>query len=447
MNAWTLCLDFGTAYSKAAAAPLGAWSQFRPGLVRPLSLAAHEPGANPFLLESAVFVDNDRVYFGHAAVLRASEQAHAKRAALRSFKTLLSVSDLDRVLNTNAPTTIDPHRLFQMRDLVVLYLAYLLAAAEGAVSRDAELRAADSIQRRYAAPAWRGGDAAGAHDMVVRLFGEAEAFRAAIGSKALLNPLGVTLKAIGDMLPPAQTAPHPIAMGLVFEATAAAVYTSVGLEGDSSHLVVVDMGAGTTDIAALVREGVHMSELPAARVTLKQAGDFLDQVIANLVLKASPWARTEEQQSMLWRALMQHMRDVKENLFADGQAALRHEGRVITLRAQDLTRDRDYGDFVANLEEAYATAMAAVAAEARARGASEAQVVAVGGGASAPPVQYLLETPPKSAGKMRINVRPAVPDWAHDRQFEGNLAPVFSQLAIAIGGALAPEEMLAAGPN
>ena len=31
--------------------------------------------------------------------------------------------------------------------------------------------------RRYAAPAWRSGDSAGMHDIIVRLFGEAEAFR------------------------------------------------------------------------------------------------------------------------------------------------------------------------------------------------------------------------------------------------------------------------------
>lgn len=444
---WTLCIDFGTAFSKAAAAPAGAWARFQPEHVRPLLLGEHEAGGNPFLLESAVFVAADRVYFGHAAVQRASEQAHAKRAALRSFKTLLGVSDLDRVLNTNAPTTIDPHRVFQMRDLVVLYLAYLLAAVESAVSRDPELRGAAGIALRYAAPAWRAGDAAGAHALVVRLFGEAEAVRAAFGSKALLSPLGLAIKAVTDILPPAQTAPHPIAMGLVFEATAAAAYTSIGLEGAGSHLVVVDMGAGTTDIAALVRDGASMSELADARVTLKQAGDFLDQIIANLVLKASPWAKSEEQQSMLWRALMRHMRDVKESLFHDGQAVLRHEGRVITVRAQDLTRDGDYRDFVENLEQAYATAMSVVAEDAGARGRAEVQVVAVGGGATTPPVQVLLHTPPKAAGKLPITVRPAIPDWAHGPQFQGKLAPAFSQLAIAIGGALAPESMLAAPPR
>src|SRR5262245_47976770 len=174
-EAWTLCVDFGTAFSKAAAAPRGAWSHFDPEDVRPLMLS--EEGLNPFLLDSAVFIDDDRVLFGRAAIEHADAQAHRKRQALRSFKTLLSVSDLDRALNTSAPASIDPHRVFPMRDLVVLYLAYLLAATDRAVKADVDL-SAGAIEWRYAAPAWRSGDGGGLHASILRLFGEAEAFRA-----------------------------------------------------------------------------------------------------------------------------------------------------------------------------------------------------------------------------------------------------------------------------
>src|SRR6185436_9826861 len=112
---------------------------------------------------------------------------HRKRQALRSFKTLLSVSDLDRALNTNAPAAIDPSRQFQMRDLIVLYLAFLLASVDRAVAEDPALNRSGAIDRRYAAPAWRGGDSSGLHGTVLRLFGEAASFREAIGDKALLG--------------------------------------------------------------------------------------------------------------------------------------------------------------------------------------------------------------------------------------------------------------------
>ena len=102
-RAWTLCIDFGTAFSKAAAAPSDAWAGFHAEDVRPLMIGEPEAGGNIFLLESAVFVDDERLLFGPAAIARAEAHAPRKRQALKSFKTLLSVSDLDRALNTAAP--------------------------------------------------------------------------------------------------------------------------------------------------------------------------------------------------------------------------------------------------------------------------------------------------------------------------------------------------------
>lgn len=441
MTGWTLCIDFGTAYSKAAAAPWNAWEQFEAHTVRPLMLNNFEGRANPFLLESAVFVDEDRVLFGRAALARAEAVGDRKRTALRSFKTLLSVSDLDRALNTNAPAVIDPHRLFQMRDLIVLYLAYLLANVERAVAADSVLAEAPT-RRRYAAPAWRGGDSAGMHASIVRLFGEAEALRAAVGKK-LLSEEGLTLQAISAALPRAGEAAAPLDMGLIFEATAAAAYTSVGLAGSSSHLIVVDMGAGTTDIAALTRVGGRTVELPDARMTLKQAGDFIDRVIANRILDGASWVRGPEQQGELWAVLMRQMGDIKETVFADGKATLRHQGRSLNLAMRDIERDADFRDFLKELSAAYDHALAVLRDDANARGQSEVHAIAVGGGATAPFIQDLLRRKAGS-GRSRIVPRPATPEWAHAREFQGNLAPVFPQLAIAIGGALAPDSMLAA---
>lgn len=440
MSDWTLCIDFGTAFSKAAVAPTGAWSNFDPTTVRPLMLS--EASHNAFLLDSAIFVDEDRILFGRAALNEADAQAGAKRTALRSFKTLLSVSDLERALNTNAPATIDPHRVFQMRDLIVLYLAYLLASIDRALLTDPVLSRGGILRRRYAAPAWRGGDSAGMHSVIVRLFAEAESFRTSAG-KRLLSADGLSLKSISDLLPKAMENAETLDMGLVFEATAAAAYTSVGLEGAGSHMIVVDMGAGTTDIAALARVGSNTIELPEARVTLKQAGDFVDRVIANRVLESAKWAKRPDERAELWSVLMHRMPDIKEAIMADGRATLRNQGRSITMSLREVEKDPDFRDFQKSLRQAYEHSLAIVRDDARARGSAEIQAIAVGGGASTPFIQELIRTKMESA-RPRIAPRPATPDWAHAREFQGNLAPVFPQLAIAIGGALAPDSMLAA---
>lgn len=438
---WTLCIDFGTAYSKAAAAPSDSWANFDPAQVRPLMLGGST--GNAFLLDSAVFLEEDRILFGQAAVQRADLLAEKNRMALRSFKTILSVSDLDRALNTAAPRSIDPHGVFQMRDLIVLYLAYLSAAIERAIAADPVLSKAGDFERRYATPAWRGGDSAGNHNVVVRLFAEADAVRGFLGA-SLVAEQGVKIAPLRKALTLAAKTTTEPAMGLIFEATAAAAYTSIGLDNAASHLIVLDMGAGTTDVAAVVRSSAGLEELPEARVTLKQAGDFVDRVIANMALAQSPNLKTSAQQAELWRALMRSMRDIKESIFIDGRAMIRVEGRPLAFTLRDMMRERDFKDFAANLEQAYDHGLEVVRDAAIADKSREIQAVAVGGGAYAPFIQDLVRRKPPRAGKLRITPRPATPTWAHAPEFGGNLAPVFPQLAIAIGGALAPRSMLAA---
>ena len=93
-----------------------------------------------------------------------------------------------------------------------------------------------------AAPAWRAGDSAGSHESILQLFGEAEAFRLAAGRR-LMQSNGVALSFVTDALPKATASAQPFDMDLIFEATAAASYLSVGLHDSAAHLIVVDMGA------------------------------------------------------------------------------------------------------------------------------------------------------------------------------------------------------------
>jgi molecular chaperone DnaK (HSP70) len=436
--AWTLCIDFGTAYSKAAAAPSQSWSKFEPARIRPLMLGSAE--RNAFLLESAVFVDDRRVLFGAAANAHAGALADRKRLALRSFKTLLSVSDLDRALNTAPVASIDPHRVFVMRDLIVLYLAFLGAAVERGLRNDTQLARETEFEWRYAAPAWRRGDV-GLHGHVMRLFGEAAALRDKLD---VMHPDGVGIEQARAALAETRANAQPAEMALIFEATAAAAYTLIGLKAEAPAMIVLDMGAGTTDIAVLARAGARTEELRDAQTTLTQAGDFLDRVIANLAVDAAR-LRNQAQQADLWRAIMGRMRDFKETLFAEGRASFRDGVKPITLSLKDFARSKDFRSFEAALVDAYDAALETARGYAVLDGGREIQAVAVGGGAAAPFIQQIIRRKPRGAGRVSVTPKPATPDWAHAKEFQGNLAPVFPQLAIAIGGAIAPREMLAAG--
>lgn len=431
---WVVCIDFGTAFSKAAAVREGAWDAFDPAMVRPLTVGGVSSG-NPFLLESAVFVDSAHVLFGAAAMQEAGAQAAKKRQALRSFKTMLSAADFDVALSAFAPFSIDPHRMFTQRDLIVLYLAYLTRAIARAVAADPALAGA-SIRQRYALPAWKGGQSM--HGRITALFSKAETVAARLGD-ALFDPAGVPLEAAQDALKQAGE-PAPLELGMVFEATAAASYSLVGLKAPAAHLMVVDMGAGTTDFAALAAQG--RDEIVDARVTLMQAGDMIDRILLDLLLQKAPNMKSQSEQAALWRTLMASIRDVKESLFLDGRAAITHQGKTKTIALKDLLKDRDFKAFAREMKRAFERSLSAVAARAVKDQSKEVCVVAVGGGAYAPFVQEMLRQ--AKAPKVRVVSYPATPDWAHAAAFGGNLAPIFPQLAIAIGGALAPDSLRAA---
>jgi|CXWL01.1.fsa_nt_gi molecular chaperone DnaK (HSP70) len=431
---WVACIDFGTAFSKAALAPAGAWSRFEPALVRPLALATGD--ANPFLLDSAVFVDPDSVTFGAAALVRAAAPGNAKRQALRSFKTILSAPDLERALATRATGSIDPTRSFSQRDLVVLYLSFLTHVVEAAIAADAKIKGA--IAWRYASPAWRE-DGVAAHRVIERLFGEARVVRSRLA--ASLGQGVVKLADARASLEAAASAEEAALwrMDLVYEATAAAACSAIALTTRASHVIVIDIGAGTTDIAALA----GAEDLHSARITLTQAGDFLDRVLLNQALAASPQLKSAAQQAGLWAAMAPLVRDLKESLFADGRAVFRHEGRVISLTLRDFERDKPFKQFEKDLTHAYTHALKLLRERARKDKQKQILAVAVGGGAPAPFIQKLIRTPAPGGG-LRVVACPPTPDWAKAPAFAGNLAPVFPQLSVAIGGALAPDEMLAA---
>ncbi|GAM96400.1 hypothetical protein U91I_00019 [alpha proteobacterium U9-1i] len=429
---WTVCIDFGTAFSKAAAAPAGAWTDFDAAKIRPLMLNALG-GGNPFLLDSAVFIAGDEILFGAAAISAAAE-AGGKRQALRSFKTILSAPDLERALSARAPASIDPERALQQRDLVVLYLAFLMGAVERAVASDPVVGAVNAW--RYASPAWRD-DRIAAHRVIERLFGEARvvgnALKIAENRVAAASARAALAGARDDV------AAATWRMDMVYEATAAAACSAVSLADRATHVIVVDVGAGTTDIAALAGS----AELHEARVTLAQAGDFMDRVLLNQALAASPNLKSVAQQQELWAAMGPNVRDLKESLFATGRGVFRFGARVINLSLKDFERDKGFKQFQNDLTRAYLGALKALRDRARADKQKHIVAVAVGGGAPAPFIQALIKSSAPGGG-VKVVARPSIPDWANAAAFGGNLAPVFPQLAVAIGGALAPEAMLAA---
>lgn len=456
MTDWRICLDFGTALSKAAAAPNGDLPEARAG-ARPLAIGSAGGDDTAFLARCALFLTDAQAVFGRRAFLEAERAAHQRREALLSFKTILAAPDLEAALALKAPRAVDPEGRFTRRDLVVAYLAWLLELVSEAAARDEAIGPGGgaSARLRYTRPGWRADAVGQSHRVVTRLFDEADAVRHLLGP-ALLAEEGVGLNALGVALERARIAVGPSRIdACVFEAVAAATChlapqtpsealtagASKGSRGDAQAWLVFDMGAGTSDLAAVTigPDGVH--EVNEARATLSAAGDHLDRILLNQILKHARKAKSPAQQSDLWRRTLLSVRERKEGLFIEGRASLRYEGQVIAVRRADVEGDADFKVFRKALEAAFKESLDAAALRAAEIGAASLGVALAGGGSSLPFVREMARAA-RTKRKVAVHVAPAVPAWATTGAFAGQLAPLFPQTSIALGGAIAPSSLL-----
>lgn len=436
---WSVCVDFGTAACKAAAAWRATGEAFRPDHVRLLRLGEGD-GDNPLTLKSVVYLDNGRIFFGEAGWRRAGgANAKANRQALSSFKTLLSSADLEFSIGQLVSPRIDPVGVFRQRDLIVLFLAFLIRRIDRAQNIDPVLSQEQRPMLRYSYPGWSSGDDVARHRLIARLFDEgmilAELIKEDFGANEGLG-YDIARRALAEA---SQIAVASRIEGVVFEAAAAAACRLVGHDGEPAHAAVIDMGAGTTDIGGYcVSAAGGVEEIQGVQRTLDIAGDTIDRVLMNVLVKKARHVREPHARGMLWRALLPKIRGLKEALIATGECTLEHEGKTIRVKMREVTRRGDFKRAMKDIDRAYLQALTAISGACLTAGQNEITVVLAGGGANYPFLQTLAARPKLAKGKVRLRLEPLVPDWARTESFDERLAAVFPQLSIAIGGAIAP---------
>jgi molecular chaperone DnaK (HSP70) len=435
---WRICIDFGTAASKAALSIAGLKGADALDYMHPLEIGAAAGEQTPFIAPSALLFDKGRVLFGAAAL---DEANSAEVEPLQSFKTFLGARDLEDALGFKLRRSVDASGLFSQRDALVLYTAYLMRLVETALARDAHVPAGAHLSpRRYAYPNWRPG--ARANQILAGVFDIAEAVSQNLG-EALLARTGINFEEARRALKDAYAAPGQgrIEAG-VFEARAAAE-CHFALSPDMPDFVIVfDMGAGTTDMTAFecVGQGANrtMREIAQARQTSALACDEVDKIIVARMSSKAKGEKRRGARKQFWRRLSTRARKLKENLFRDGQCDAIYEGQKISLKLAEFMHDRNFLAFYSALFDTYRGFLTEIGIRAAADGKDAIGVVLAGGGSSLPFVQQMAQkTRPKVSRIRRVLVQPVVPSWIYDHHHARALAPIFPQLAIALGGAVA----------
>lgn len=436
-----LCIDFGTSYSKAFMSEGDA--EDNPELI---DLAIGDPSSiNPLVTPSELLIHDNTLYFGVLA-RRVWEDIDAPRSRLiDSIKHFITLNaDVSKLSQQRLDTDRDPQQLFTRRDILLLYLAHLMSLTEAAL--DSRGKSAN-IERRFTHPAWKDGTRQRNEEEMQWLMAEAvllsrsapEMFREAIDLKQarqLLDQLSVL---------PKNKLPTMLIGKPVREATAAGAGALLASqEGKRSAFLVVDIGAGTTDVAGFlcannaITGTLKISEVSGSADAKNMAGNLLDETLQRFILGRSNHSQQSVEYGMAQQALRRQIRLLKEQLFQRGSIAVElPTDEIVEVTLADFRNYLPVQKFEATIRE-----MVAKSAVALVGSAERVNLVATGGGASLPVINDLSDTGVKVGDKhVRLIVVDAVPSSV--RTFYPSLIPPYTQIAVALGGSLStlPEEI------
>jgi molecular chaperone DnaK (HSP70) len=234
--------------------------------------------------------------------------------------------------------------------------------------------------------------------------------------------------------------------GFVPEATAVAAAAIRPDKRKRRVLVVVDVGAGTSDFGAFITvpgDGTgRIGELQRARRVVLRGGNFLDeQVVALLKDKAGLVEGMPSAIGPLARLRREATR-IKEDLFRDEEVLEDlGNGQFVSASLGELLEREPLKSFGNELWERFKETLAVATGFTRGltNPPHSIEVILTGGGSRLPMVQSLI-TRAQRESDFPVTVTDTLPGWIT----ETNWSQLFPQLAVAIGGAMPnmPEQRL-----
>lgn len=429
-----LCLDFGTARSKAFALLDDA----------PLDLAIGQRAGyteSVYSLPSSLFISSGgKIFFGHEAISESLNDLTPGRQRFDSPKQELSQGSMANLSTASVGVDINPSGVsFTKDDLITLYLAYLtdMACTELVVKH----QQSRYMRRRFARPCWKDDRVKWAEELLTSMLGRAQILADTFSGKWLggLDVKGVrlALDQLASVTPPAF-----LIVGSVEEPVAAAA--SIVLEGERRHpgFLVVDVGAGTTDFGLFVtiqppgREP-KIYRLPGSIHGIRQAGDSVDNMLRAFILSKHSIDGQSPYGARIGAELNLRIRSYKETLFQNKSLTYRlGDDSSGEIALSDFEESPEVQRFSSSLRDAVKLTFDQVDKSWLVKMFRDHGILVVltGGGARLPMVRRLTEGWIESYG-MRMSCSPAaeVPIWI--QQNYPDFIEEYPQLAVAMGGA------------
>ena len=451
---WVLCLDFGTAKSKAFAAT----DDEEDPELEPLPLGDDDGDVDgsKYEVSSCVWIHDDgRLFVGSEAVERGMSYGGepTTRRPLDSLKQEISQVDPEdgaAELARKLPRDVDPTSTLTYADAIAIYLAYLTDLATTAVARRVGTR---YVRRRFTVPCWQSTQRRWAAELLGKSLLRAQVladtfrnrWREGIPVERVASAVRAAAVHDGDLTRLAATGSNDVTddwtLG-TFEPLAAASACVWRDRFARDLMLVVDVGAGTTDLSLfwVVQDGDFHRAFPIAdgNSGIRQAGDTLDRLLVEALLRKAGLGVDETGDRARRGLRRKGVRQMKERLFQVGRLTetLVNDEEVTLSREEFIESDgvTKFADRIADkiqrlLEDVH---------ESWERAATEKGVTLVltGGGCDLPMITSLRDRRWRLGGRpVPFRVARRVPRSVEDR-FDAAFIQVYPRLAVAMGGVL-----------
>lgn len=430
----TVCLDFGTAMSKAFAIH---------GDSNPLEIAlGKRAGASGYPVDSSIFISDDGIlHFGPQAVELGTAAAPLGRARFDSPKARLSMGQQLDIYRAQVAKEINPIGDVPITEgeLITLYLGYLTDLATSELEAHGVPR---YCARRFARPCWSEERNKWAEPLLRKMLAQAQILADTFHDQWRSGIPITRAKAALEQLRLLQALPDYLLTEGIPEPVAAAASLMLTEEAQRELFMVVDVGAGTTDYGLFLlqhnpeRDVCLVRIVPGTVKVLEQAGNRVDDLLKFFVLELEGIDKASPEGAHNLSFLQSTIRLQKEALFRDGQVEipLANRSRAVVDLDAFLGSSRVKA-FSQQLQRELLLALGAAGdGYLDLMADSHLNVVLTGGGADLPMVQELATEVVEVRGRRILRKPiPHVPTWITERHPQ--FAPQYPQLAVAIGGA------------
>lgn len=432
-----VCLDFGTAMSKAVLVRDENDERDEEVEVLQLGRPGDQEEISETMLVSSVFIDTEGVLrFGESAVKRSRIDAQSgEHLRIDNIKRYLSEEGFHSIVPEKFnPAAID----ITNGDMILAYLMFFTWAVNRCLEDLGEPR---NMGRRFALPCLDEDKARHMAQTLESMIGEAQILADTFSDKLPDGmALGEFMRAVNELRKTKKD----------FNFVQESLTEPLGVAGSlmswhddvNALVMVVDVGAGTSDFSLYKMKFDSTSgnsgsvEVANFRKGITEAGNHLDQLLRALILAKAGVDSSHEDWISIHSNLELDLRDYKERLFQEKEISVTLlNGKIVDVSLEQFLNLEQVMAFGESLKSCRNNIMHRIAPSfINSAPFGQLAVALTGGGATLPMVQGLAEGC-MSVGDKEIKLTPTkkFPEWLN-RDFP-EMEDDYPRIAVALGGA------------